>query len=781
MMSKFYPLKVLLTSLLFWGICAGVQAQTMTVTKTVKNASSGGDGSTAVQGQTLTYTITVTNTSNNNFTSVKLYDNIPTGTSYKTGSTKMNSSAVSDLSGGIMPYANGGLINASGSSSGVIPKNKTVTIEFSVIVTANAGSIRNYATVDGTYSGVSYITQSNTVFTNLIQDPLCSTMFQSTPTSNPPLGSTYNYSVIRDFDTLTGKIVNNYYFGASGLSYNAENGNSMTNGSALSSTAALAYDKSTNRIYFVNNAAQEPLSYIDLNYATPRAYIYPSYQLETNNCSNCNVNRMCIASDGTGYGLTSDASDLIKFTVDPGTNLPTITRMGALINDGTNGAANDVLSEAGGDIYGDGNGRLYLIANSSKIYKINPATRISTYMGTPSSSPGTSQSICISGGGSVFIGGKYSNVYKINLETMSISSIATSGTGTVYYSADYTSCSYPVLAAYITADKSYKNINGSSTVSGGDTVVYTITITNSGNFNAANVKLYDYIPASTHYIAGTTKLNGGTVADVGGVMPYAVTGGAYVNSPGESAGIVKAGASNVVTVSFNVVTDPLKQICNQSKITLVDGDGNLIFVNSSNPDSTSQSPTCFFSDELLPIDGLKFKGSLNNDQSVLSWTQIQDENVAYYEVEYSENGTAFTALGQVAGKGNTGGTNSYQYKDTKNNLSSTRFYRLKIVQTGGTVNYSSIIRLDAKGLAMTVLPNPFDKSLNLQVQLKTKETVNIRLLDFSGREVYTTTETLDAGSNSLILNMPPNLTKGMYVLDVAAGGAHIFQKKLVKQ
>jgi uncharacterized repeat protein (TIGR01451 family) len=777
-MSKFYPLKVLLISLLFWGIGAGVQAQNMTLTKTVYNYTTGGDGSTASQGDVLLYTITVTNTSSKSFTSTILYDNIPTGTTYKTGTTKLNGTLVSDVSGA-MPYASGGSIKSSGSSTGVIGSGKTATIEFKVTVTANAGTIRNYATVDGTYNGVSYVNQTNTVFTNLIKDPMCNTMFQSTPTSTLA-NSSSAYTVIRDFDTLTGKAVNNIYFGASGPCKNAITGADTTAGSLLNATtAAIAYDKSTKRIYFViNNSSQPPLSYIDLN-GTPTAYYYPGYPLETSSCGSCNVNRMCFASDGYGYALTSNANDLIKFYVDPSTNLPVINRLGALINDAAN-QSYDIGTEQGGDIYGDGNGRIYLIANSSRIYKINTSTRVATYMGSATPSPGTSQSIAISPGGNVFIGGAYQNVYKIDLETMNVTSVVSS-TSNVYWSADYTSCAFPVLAANIIANKSYKNINGSSTVVGGDTVVYTITITNTGNFNASNVKLYDYIPASTHYIPNTTTLNGGSKPDVGGVMPYAVTGGAYVNSPGEIDGIVKAGVANSATVTFNVVTDPLKTICNQSKITLIDGDGNLIFVNSSNPDSTGQTPTCFFSDELLPIDGLKFKGSLVNGQSVLNWTQLQDDNVAYYEIEYSETGSSFTSIGRVTGKGNTGTTNSYQYTDQLNNLSATRFYRLKIVQTGGTVNYSSIIRLDVKALNMTVVPNPFDKSLNLQVQLQAKETVNIRLLDFSGREVYSTMELLPAGNHSLSLVMPPSLAKGMYVLDVSAGGTHMFQKKLVKQ
>src|SRR5262249_22219582 len=150
--------------------------------------------------------IIVKNTSFSNFTATKLYDNIPAGVTYVAGSTTLNGSAVSDVSGN-MSYASGGLIKTAGSSSGVLGAGKTATIIFSVAVTANAGSIKNYATVDGTYSGVSIVTQSNTVFTNLIQDSLCSTIFQST--ASTPTGTTYTF--LRDVDTSTGKAVNSYY------------------------------------------------------------------------------------------------------------------------------------------------------------------------------------------------------------------------------------------------------------------------------------------------------------------------------------------------------------------------------------------------------------------------------------------------------------------------------------------------------------------------------------------------------------------------------------------
>ena len=116
-----------------------------------------------------------------------------------------------------------------------------------------------------------------------------------------------------------------------------------------------------------------------------------------------------------------------------------------------------------------------------------------------------------------------------------------------------------------------------------------------------------------------------------------------------------------------------------------------------------------------------------------------------------------------------------------NNYASIRYYRLELVQKGGSVNYSGIVRLNVKAVDFQVLPNPFDKSLNLQFELKSTETVKVRLLDFSGREVFTSSENYNAGSHSVSIILPSGISKGMYMLDVVAGTEHIFQKKLVRQ
>jgi uncharacterized repeat protein (TIGR01451 family) len=783
---KFYPLRALLLSLLLFGFKARMQAQDILFAKRVENVTAASDGSTANIGDELVYYIDITNLTTTNYVASRLYDNIPAGVSYIANSTRLNNAAFPDVSGRMPFSASGGYVRSPGYGIGILAPGVAATVEFHVKVTANGGSIFNNATIDATQNGVATVQATNTVVTLLSAVGACNVVYQVSPQNAGDNGSS---SYIRTV-TLTGASAGQggatLFDGTSGSQKWANGGNISHNGGsgfdALDGCAAIAYDYDAKRIYFVNNYAGAPLSYIDMNPTTKVAYVWKDSAL--GKPGDVNVNRMGMGSDGFCYALTSDGQDLIKFKVNTATNLPQITRMGPLVNAATNGSTNDVLygtNSGGGDLFADGSGKLYLIQNNSKMFKINPATMIATYMGSISPFPGTSQSLAITASGDVYINGAYHDVHKLTLGNMAATQINSSSSG-VFVSGDYTSCGFPVLASSIIADKSYKNKNGSTTVNGGDTVIYTITVENIGNINAAGVYMYDYIPPSTVYLPGTTRLNNIPVADVSGVMPYAVSGGRLVNTLGQTSGIIKPGASNAAVVTFQVVTEPNKVVCNQSKITLLDADGNVMFVNSSDPTNIGQTPTCFYSDGVLPLTNLKFKGTLKENKSLLSWSMNGDDNVVYYQVEFSDNASVFYTAGRVGGKGlNLTGVNSYEFTDGDHNFAPVRYYRLKVYTKDGGYSYSGIVKLDANGLTVDASPNPFERDINVMVKLNTAEKVRIRLIDILGKEVYTSTEQLGTGSHSIVIRIPGNLAKGMYVLDVRAGAEQVYQRKLIKK
>ena len=94
----------------------------------------------------------------------------------------------------------------------------------------------------------------------------------------------------------------------------------------------------------------------------------------------------------------------------------------------------------------------------------------------------------------------------------------------------------------------------------GETLRYTITIKNIGTEDAVNARLRDDTPANTTYVANSTTLNGIAVPDPSpGINP--LHAGILVNAPeNATAGYLRAdiapGATNVATVTFEVVVDP---------------------------------------------------------------------------------------------------------------------------------------------------------------------------------------------------------------------------------
>lgn len=123
----------------------------------------------------------------------------------------------------------------------------------------------------------------------------------------------------------------------------------------------------------------------------------------------------------------------------------------------------------------------------------------------------------------------------------------------------------PILRAAKTA--SVVDSNGNGVTDAGDAITYTVTINNTGNAASTNTVFTDPIPANTAYVPNSTQLNGTTVADVDGNMPFAR--GEQVNSSGVPRGQINSGAS--ATVSFQVrIGDPLSagvtQISNQGRV-----------------------------------------------------------------------------------------------------------------------------------------------------------------------------------------------------------------------
>lgn len=87
----------------------------------------------------------------------------------------------------------------------------------------------------------------------------------------------------------------------------------------------------------------------------------------------------------------------------------------------------------------------------------------------------------------------------------------------------------------------------------------------------------------------------------------------------------------------------------------------------------------------------------------------------------------------------------------------------------------------AENTLFTVSPNPVDKTVNLAFNLKHSQGLTVDLYDFNGRKIQNVLQSQEfpAGSNFYTIDLPENLTKGIYFLNIS-NGKNISNLKIVK-
>ncbi len=95
---------------------------------------------------------------------------------------------------------------------------------------------------------------------------------------------------------------------------------------------------------------------------------------------------------------------------------------------------------------------------------------------------------------------------------------------------------------------------------------------------------------------------------------------------------------------------------------------------------------------------------------------------------------------------------------------------MRIVDRNGSVKMSNIVVISGvKPIMLTLsglFPNPTASKLNVLVDAPARDNINVQVMDALGRVVKTQRMTVDAGSNTLELNVT-NLSAGSYLLKIS--------------
>ncbi|MBC7888653.1 MAG: T9SS type A sorting domain-containing protein [Ferruginibacter sp.] len=174
---------------------------------------------------------------------------------------------------------------------------------------------------------------------------------------------------------------------------------------------------------------------------------------------------------------------------------------------------------------------------------------------------------------------------------------------------------------------------------------------------------------------------------------------------------------------------------------------------------------------VLPVKFLGFTATRRDNSAILNW-QIENESdiTDRYEIERTLNGADFRKVYTVPAKNNGNSSNAYVLTDL--NLSAIRssgifYYRIKQVDKDGRFVYSEIrsVRLNSRGIAIGVFPNPIREFANLTIDLEQDASATISINDASGKQMKNIQMQLFKGANIKKINMA-SLAAGSYMLKI---------------
>ena len=184
----------------------------------------------------------------------------------------------------------------------------------------------------------------------------------------------------------------------------------------------------------------------------------------------------------------------------------------------------------------------------------------------------------------------------------------------------------------------------------------------------------------------------------------------------------------------------------------------------------------------LPVNLTGIKAYRKNTGIQVEWNVTAESAIKHYEVERSENGDAFSSVGTVTASANNGKAADYNWFDASPNKN-TNYYRIKVVSANGEVKYSSIVKVGGtkEHEQISVYPNPLKGDvITLQLGGIPDGRYEIQLYSTTGQQMMSTSINKLGAVQTQTLDIPKNMSSGVYRLSIRAEDGTIYNKSIIK-
>jgi trimeric autotransporter adhesin len=183
---------------------------------------------------------------------------------------------------------------------------------------------------------------------------------------------------------------------------------------------------------------------------------------------------------------------------------------------------------------------------------------------------------------------------------------------------------------------------------------------------------------------------------------------------------------------------------------------------------------------ILPVSKLDVNAAADNNAVTVNWKTTDELYVDFYQIERSTNGNIFSRAGAVNAKGN-GSFNYSHTHDVSTVTANVVYYRIKVTGKNGSVSYSQTVKITlGSNVKITVMPNPFNSLLNIQLNAIKKNKAVILIFNKGGQKIYRNSFPIQKGTSSFNINEFGALPKGIYIISITTEEGSM-QQKLFKE
>ena len=227
---------------------------------------------------------------------------------------------------------------------------------------------------------------------------------------------------------------------------------------------------------------------------------------------------------------------------------------------------------------------------------------------------------------------------------------------------------------------------------------------------------------------------------------------------------------------------------------MTDGSGITLTDNSGNGNAGTLVGGVNFASPAtpLPVELTSFSANINGSNVFLRWQTATELNSYGFEVEKAVGSPQSTVgskllfnwikIGFIQGSGNSNSPKEYSFIEA-NPASGKSYFRLKMIDIDGSVEYSDIVEvsfnLDISTFELSQnYPNPFNPTTNIRYSIGSRQNVSLRVFDVLGEEIATlVNETKEAGNYTIGFNAA-NLPSGVYFYKLQAGAMTKLKKMI---